>query len=32
MGYSTQPKLRKYFKGYGFCHLQENLVVNIVKN
>ena len=28
---STQPKFRKYVKGYAFCHLQENLVINMVK-
>ena len=32
MRYSTEPKFRKYVKGYGFCHLQENLVINMVKN
>ena len=23
-------RFRKYVKGYGFCHLQENLVINMV--
>ena len=32
MRYSTEPRFRKYVKGYGFCHLQENLVINMVKN
>ena len=32
MRYSTEPKFRKYVKGYAFCHLQENLVINVVKN
>ena len=32
MRYSTEPRFRKYVKGYVFCHLQENLVINMVKN
>ena len=32
MRYSTEPKYRKCLKGYGFCHSQENLVINMVKN
>ena len=34
MRYSTEPKLRKYVKGYGFFVILslENLVINIVKN
>ena len=32
MRYSTEPRFRKYVKGYGFCHLQVNLVINMVKN
>ena len=28
MRYSTEPRFRKYVKGYGFRHLQENLVKN----
>ena len=31
MRYSTEPKHRKYVKGYGFLHLQEDLVINMVK-
>ena len=31
MRYSTEAKFRKYVEGYGFCHLQENLVINMVK-
>ena len=30
MRYSTEPKYIKYVKGHGFfCHLQENLVINV---
>ena len=32
MRYSTEPKFRKYLKGYVFCHLLENLEINMVKN
>ena len=32
MRYSTQPKCRKYVKDMDFCHLQEDLVINMVKN
>ena len=32
MRYSTQPKFRKYVKGYGFLSLQENVMINMVKN
>ena len=33
MRYSTEPRFRKYVKGYGFfCHLQEKLMINMVKN
>ena len=32
MRYSAEPKFRKYVKGYGFYHLQKNLVINMVKN
>ena len=28
MRYSTEPRFRKYVKGYGFSHLKENLVKN----
>ena len=31
MRFSTEPQYRKYVKGYGFCHSQENLVINMVK-
>ena len=31
MGYSTERRFRKYVKGYGFCHLLKNLVINMVK-
>ena len=30
MTYSTKPRFRKCLKGYGFCHLQENVVTNMV--
>ena len=30
MRYSTEPRFKKYIKGYGF--LQEYLVINMVKN
>ena len=32
MRYSTVPKQRKYVKDTAFCHLQENLTINMVKN
>ena len=32
MSYSTEPRKIKYVEGYGFCHLQKNLVINMVKN
>ena len=32
MRYSTEPKYRKYLKVMAFCHLQENLVTDMVKN
>ena len=32
MKYSTEPKLRKYVKGYFFYHLHKNLVTNMLKN
>ena len=31
MRYSTGPRFRKYVKGYAFCLLLENLVINMVK-
>ena len=33
MRYSTEPRYGKYaLKGMAFCHLEENLVINMVKN
>ena len=32
MRYSTEPKFRKYVKGYGFLPLLESLEINMVKN
>ena len=32
MRYSTEPKFRNILKDMAFCHLQENLVTNMVKN
>ena len=32
MRYSTEPQYSKYFECMAFCHLQENLVINKVKN
>ena len=32
MRYSTEPRFRKYVKVMAFCHLQKNLVINMVKN
>ena len=32
MRYPTESKYRKHVKGYGFCHSQENLLINMVKN
>ena len=29
---STEPRIRKFVKGYGFCHLLKSLVINMVKN
>ena len=31
MRYSTESRFRKYIQGYGFCHLQENLVITMIK-
>ena len=31
MRYSTEPKYRKYVKGYSFLSFQENLMTNMVK-
>ena len=32
MRYSTEPKYRKYDKGYGFLSFARNLTINMVKN
>ena len=32
MGYSTEPKYRKYVKVMAFCNSQENLKINLVEN
>ena len=32
MRYSTKPNLENVLKDTAFCHLQENLVINMVKN
>ena len=32
MRYSTKPRYRKYVKSDVFCHLQEHLVIIMVKN
>ena len=32
MIYSTESKYRKYGEAMAFCHLQENLEINMVKN
>ena len=32
MRYSKESKFRIDVKGYGFCHLLENLVINTIKN
>ena len=32
MRYSTEPKFRKYLKGYDLCLLPEHLEINMVKN
>ena len=31
MKYSTEPKYRQYVKVVAFCHLQENLEINMIK-
>ena len=28
---TTKSRFRKHIKGYGFCHLQETLVINMMK-
>ena len=32
MRYSTEPRFRKYVKGYGFLSFAKKLVKNMVKN
>ena len=32
MRYSAEPKYRNMLKVMAFCHLQEHLVINMVKN
>ena len=32
MRYSTEPRFRKDFKGYGFLSFARNLVINMAKN
>ena len=32
MRYSTEPSIENVLKVMDFCHLQENLVINMVKN
>ena len=32
MRYSLEPTYRRYEQGYGFCHLQDILEINTVKN
>ena len=32
MRYSTEPKFRKYVKGYGFLSFAKNLVIYMVKS
>ena len=32
MRYSLEPKYRKYVQGMAFCHLQENLEINMARN
>ena len=32
MRYSLEPRRRKYVEGLVFCHLQEHLEMNMVKN
>ena len=31
MRYSTEPRFRKYVKGYGLLSFAKNLVINMVK-
>ena len=30
--YSIEPRVRKYVKGYGFCHLREICLINMENN
>ena len=32
MRYSTEPRFRKYVKGYSFLSFAKKLVINMVKN
>ena len=32
MRYQIEPNYRKYVQNMAFCHLQENLEINMVKN
>ena len=32
MRYLHEPNYRKYYKDMVFCHLQENLEINMAKN
>ena len=32
MGYSLEPNIENMYKVMAFCHLLENLEINIVKN
>ena len=32
MTYSLEPNYKRYRKDMAFCHLQENLEINMVKN
>ena len=32
MTYATEPKYKKYVKGYAFCHLEEHFEIDIINN
>ena len=32
MRHSLEPNYGRYVQGYGFCHLQKHLEINMVKN
>ena len=32
MTYATEPKYKKYVKGYAFYHLEEHFEIDIVNN